>query len=131
VIFLRLLFYTLAMSTPTIDEKVILKQVTVRLLREDERETFDRMIEEQHYLHSARLAGESLRYVGELDGQWVALICFSGASYHLKGREKWIQWTPCQRARRLLFVVNSSRFLVLPEREKYPNMASRVLGFQN
>jgi hypothetical protein len=28
----------------------------------------------------------------------------------------------------LLFVVNNSRFLVLPERERYPNLASRVLG---
>ena len=33
-----------------------------------------------------------------------------------------------QRARRLGFVVNNSRFLVLPERARYPNLASRVLG---
>jgi hypothetical protein len=116
------------MSTPKIDEKELLKRITVRLAREDEREVYDQTLEQQHYLHSARLAGQTMRYIAELDGQWVGLICFSAASFHLKGREKWIQWTPRQRARRLLFVVNNSRFLVLPEREKYPNMASRMLG---
>jgi hypothetical protein len=84
-----------------------------------------------HYIFavaSAHLAGQTLRYVAELDGQWVALICFSAAALHLKGRERWIGWTPRQRARRLLFVVNNSRFLLLPERARYPNLASRVLG---
>jgi hypothetical protein len=40
----------------------------------------------------------------------------------------WLGWTPRQRARRLGFVVNNSRFLVLPERQRLPNLASRVLG---
>ena len=39
-----------------------------------------------------------------------------------------IGWTPRQRARRLGWVVNNSRFLVLPERQRYPNLASRVLA---
>lgn len=113
---------------PQRPEPEVLKRVTVRLLREDERETFDRTLEQQHYLANARVAGQTLRYVAELDGQWVALIGFSAAALHLKGREKWVGWTPRQRARRLGFVVNNSRFLVLPERQRYPNLASRVLG---
>lgn len=126
------------MSTPLApSEPEILKRVTVRLLREDERPQFDRLLETQHYLASARLAGQTLRYVAELDlpasrgqagGQWVALLTFSAAAFHLKLRERWIRWTPRQCARRLLFVVNNSRFLVLPERTRYPNLASRVLG---
>jgi hypothetical protein len=107
------------MSTPKIDEKELLKRITVWFAREEKRELFDLTLEKHHYLHSARLAGLMLRYIAELDGQWVALFCFSAASIHLKGREKWIHWTPRQRARRLLFVVNNSRSLVLPEREKY------------
>jgi hypothetical protein len=66
--------------------------------------------------------------VAELDGEWVALVCFGSAALHLKAREDWIDWTPRQRARRLNFVANNSRFLVLPERNSYPNLASRVLG---
>jgi hypothetical protein len=105
-----------------------LKRVTVRLVREEERGEFDFRLEEDHYLHSAHLSGQTLRYVAEVDGVWVALLCFGAAALHLKAREQWIEWTPQQRARRLVFVVNNSRFLVLPLRQKYPNLASRVMG---
>jgi hypothetical protein len=106
----------------------VLKRITLRLVGEEEREAFERTLEEQHYLANARLAGQSLRYVAELDGRWVALLTFSAAALHLKAREKWLGWTPRQRARRLGLVANNSRFLVLPERQRYPNLASRVLG---
>ena len=122
---------------PLASESDLLQRVTVRLVRDDERDAFDRCLEHQHYLASARLAGQTLRYVAQLDlpasrgqagGQWVAWLTFSAAALHLKGREQWIRWTPRQRARRLGLVVNNSRFLVLPERARYPNVASRVLG---
>jgi len=109
-------------------ESDLLRQVTVRLITPEERDGFDQLLEQRHYLQSARLGGPSLRYVAEVDGQWVALITFSGASPHTKAREQKIRWTPRQRARRLGFVVNNSRFLVLPERQRYPNLASRVLA---
>jgi hypothetical protein len=110
------------------NESDLLPRVTVRQLHEHERPEFDRLLEEKHYLHASVLTGESLRYVAELDGQWVALIAFSAASLHLKAREVWLGWSPRQRARRLALVVNNSRFLVLPERQRFPNLASRVLG---
>lgn len=109
-------------------ETDLLKKVEVRLLRDDERERFDQLLCERHYLHSACLVGQGLRYVAEFQGQWVALLTFSAAALHLKAREQWIGWTPRQRARRLPLIVNNSRFLVLPERERWPNLASRVLG---
>jgi hypothetical protein len=105
-----------------------LRRVTVRLVLPEERERFDCLLETKHYLRSARVGGPSLRYVAEVDGDWVALLVFSGAAPHTKAREEKIRWTPRQRARRLCFVVNNSRFLVLPERQRYPNLASRVLA---
>jgi len=114
-----------AKETP---EAEILKRIMVRLIRADERERFDRALEQEHYLHSARLGGQSLRYVAELDGQWIALISFSAPALNIKAREKWIKWSPRQRARRLCFVVNNSRFVVLTNRERYPNVASKVLA---
>lgn len=113
---------------PVANETDVLKRVNLRLLHEHERPEFDRLLTEKHYLHEAGLTGESLRYVAELDGQWVALLAFSAGSLHLKAREKWLGWSPRQRARRLALVVNNSRFLVLPERARFPNLASRVLG---
>src|ERR1017187_6944638 len=109
-------------------ETEFLPKVRVRLIVPQERACFDELLEREHYLHSARMGGQSHRYVAEVEGQWVALITFSGAAPHTKAREHKIRWTPRQRARRLCFVVNNSRFLVLPERARYPNFASRVLG---
>jgi len=113
---------------PLPPESEVLRRVTVRLIRDDEKARFDQLLEDLHYLQSATLAGQNLRYVAELDGQWLALLTFSAAALHLKGRERWIGWTPRQRSRRLLFVVNNSRYLLLPQRERYPNLASRVLA---
>ena len=110
------------------DETNVLARVTIRLLREEERSAFDYLLQEKHYLESSTLVGQSLRYVAELDGQWVALIAFSAPALHVKARERWIGWSPRQRARRLGLIVNNSRFLVLPERQRYPNLASRVLS---
>lgn len=109
-------------------EQDLLAKVTVRLLREDELGRFNYHLQEEHYLQSSRLAGQWLRYVAEWDGQWLALLSFSAPALHLKGRERWIGWSSRQRARRLGLVVNNSRFLILPERQRYPNLASRVLG---
>src|SRR5881296_2036371 len=112
----------------TASEPEFLRKLTVRLIAAAEKDRFDQLLEKEHYLHSARLGGQSLRYVAEVDGQWVGLLTFSGAAPHTKAREQKIRWTPRQRARRLCFVVNNSRFLVLPDRKRYPNLASRVLA---
>ena len=109
-------------------ESNVLDRVTVRLAREDEVGQFNYYLEKNHYLESSRLVGQWLRYVAEVDGQWVALLSFSAPALHLKARELWIGWSARQRARRLGLVVNNSRFLVLPARQRYPNLASRVLG---
>ena len=115
--------------TPKIEsESNVLDRVTVRLVAESEISRFNYHLQEDHYLESSRFAGQSLRYVAEVDGQWVALLTFSAAALHLKARERWIGWSPRQRARRLGLGVNNSRFLVLPERHRYPNLASKVLG---
>jgi len=105
-----------------------LGQVVVRLIEPWERARFDQLRIEKHYLHRARIGGRSLRYVAEFNGAWVALLCFSGAAPQVQAREKWIGWSVRQRARRLGFVVNNSRFLMLTDRHAYPNLASRVLG---
>ena len=114
-----------AKSAPEVD---FLGKVAVRLLADNEVGQFNFYLEREHYLESSRFAGQSLRYVAEVDGQWVALLSFSAPALHLKARERWIGWSARQRARRLGLVVNNSRFLVLPERQRYPNLASRVLG---
>jgi len=106
----------------------LLERASIRLMEEGERERFDRLLEEEHYLKSSRIGGRHVRYVAEADGRWIGILAFSGAAPHLKAREKWLGWRPRQRARRLGFLINNSRFLLLVERERHPNLASKVLG---
>lgn len=106
----------------------ILERVRVRLIKPEEKARWDELIAERHYLRNAHLVGRQLRYVAEVDGQWVALVGWSEAAYHLKWREQWIGWSVEQRLARRKFVVQNSRFLLLVERRQYPNLASRVMG---
>lgn len=104
----------------------LLDGVSVRLICDSERERYDAILDKQHYLKSGQLVGEQLRYVAECGGQWLALLSWSAGSYHLADRDDWIGWNGEQRCRRLPFVVNNSRFLIL-DGVDCVNLASRVL----
>lgn len=114
---------------PSLTEQQMLDQVTVRLLEPDEQERcrYGELMCRHHYLKGDTLVGEQLRYVAEVDGQWVALLSWSAAAYHLRDREEWLGWNAQQRRRRLALVVNNARFLILPKVD-CPNLASRVLA---
>jgi hypothetical protein len=106
----------------------ILARVTIRLIEPVEKVRWDELICERHYLKSANLVGRQLRYVAELDGQWIALVGWNVAAYHLRPREDWAEWSIEQRLRRRKFWAQNSRFLLLSQPGEYPNLASRVLG---
>ena len=110
----------------TPEQQTLLDQVQVRLIRSEERERFDRLMLEGHYLHNVQIVGEQLRYVAEYQGQWVALMIWSAGAYKLKLREQWIGWSDRQKKRRLPLVVNNSRFFI-PEPYHIPNLASKVM----
>jgi hypothetical protein len=109
------------------DEPTLLQQVAVRLLASSERRRFDRLLKEKHYLHNPTLVGQALRYVVEIDGQWVALLTFSSAAWHLKARDRWLEWSPRQVEERRQLIAQNSRFLLLTSPGECPNLASRVL----
>jgi hypothetical protein len=106
----------------------VLARVSVRLIEPGEKAAWDQLITERHYLKNAHLVGRQLRYIAELDGQKIALLGWNVAAYHLKGREEWIGWTIEQRLKRRKFVAQNSRFLLLVDRGRYPNLASRILA---
>ena len=106
---------------------MLLKEVTVRLIEDFERERFDEELVAKHYLKSANAVGRVLRYVAEYRGQWVALLMFNSAAYHLKPRDQWLHWVGPQVAQRRHLIAQNSRFLVLAAPGKWPNLASRVL----
>lgn len=110
-------------------EQAVLDRVVVRLVAPDEKVRWDDPIITRHYLKNATRVGEQLRYVAELDGQWLALLGWSAAAYHLKGRDARIGWSVEQRRRRLHLLANNARFLVLlTEPDQLPNLPTRVLA---
>jgi hypothetical protein len=111
---------------PTPEEQVVLDQMTVREVRPEEIARFNRHLEAEHYLKSAQLVGEHLRYVATWQGQWLALASWSAPALHLKDRDAFIGWSEEQRRQRLALVVNNSRLLILPDCH-YPNLASRFM----
>jgi hypothetical protein len=112
-------------GTPS--EPILLKEVTVRLIEDSERERFDEELITKHYLKNAHAVGRVLRYVAEYRGQWVALLVFNSPAYHIKLRDHWLHWTAPQVPQRRHLIAQNSRFLILAAPGQWPNLASRVL----
>ncbi len=110
-----------------VDRAVDLRRVSVRPIEASERDRFDRLLIEQHYLHRSVLVGEALRYVATDGERWLALLAWSTAAFKCKPRDQWIGWPERLRWRRLELIANNARFLVLAEARR-PHLASRVLG---
>src|SRR5437867_656451 len=108
-------------------EPLLPEAVTVRFIEGSERGRFDEDLATKHYLKNANAVGRVLRYVAEYRGQWVALLMFNSAAYHLKPRDRWLHWVGSQVAQRRHLIAQNSRFLVLAAPGKWPNLASRVL----
>jgi hypothetical protein len=111
---------------PTPNEQHVLEHLTVRLIRPEEVAQCNQLLVAHHYLKSAHLVGEHVRYVATHKGQWLALATWNAAALHIKARDQFIQWTEEQRRARLPLVVNNSRLLVLPQCH-YPNLISRFM----
>ena len=94
-------------------EAEVLNQILVRLIHPEEQSRWDESVSQHHYLKSARLVGEQLRYVVEYQGQWLGLIGWSAAAYHIGARDQWIGWSDNQRRARLPLLANNARFCLL------------------
>jgi hypothetical protein len=109
-------------------EASVLEQIVVRLIEPHEQERWDQLVSQHHYLKNANLVGERLCYVVEHGGQWLALLGWSAAAYHIRARDQWIGWDSNQRRARLRLLANNARFCLLTEPGQYPNLASRALA---
>ncbi|MBS4007852.1 MAG: ISAs1 family transposase [Clostridium sp.] len=104
-----------------------LQSLVVRPIKPEEEPQWNRLMDEHHYLGFRQLVGESMKYVAELNGQWVALLGWGTAAFKCGSRDEWIGWSREQQWRRLLFLANNARFLILPQ-VRMPNLASKILS---
>lgn len=112
-----------------LNEREALSRVRViPIVAADERRRWDELMKTWHYLRSARMVGEQLRYAAVVDGEWVALLGWSAATLKSGPRRDWVGWQDVVQERQHLHqVVQNARFLILPEC-RVKNLASRVLA---
>ena len=89
---------------PGVEEQRVLDELEIDLLvAPTQQARWNRLVKERHYLRRARLVGEQCRYAVSYQGQWVALLGWSAAAWHLGPRDEWLGWSEEQRRRRLHF----------------------------
>lgn len=93
----------------------------------EEEATWNQYVERYHYLGYQKPFGCPLRYFAQSDRGVLGCVLLAGAARAIAVRDEWIGWTAQQRMRNLPWVVNNSRFLVLPW-VKVRHLASHVLA---
>jgi hypothetical protein len=95
---------------------------------ESAREELASALAEFHYLGHRGTVGENLHYTVRCGrGRFLAGALFGAAAWKCGARDRWIGWSPKQRARGLHLLTNNTRFLVAPWVE-VPHLASWMLG---
>ena len=87
-------------------------------------------IERYHYLGYRVPVGAQLRYLVCAEGhgdQVLACLQWSSPAWKMAARDGWIGWDAAQRARNLPYLVNNSRFLILPW-VRVKGLASKILA---
>lgn len=93
-----------------------------------ERKRFAAALAEFHYLGYRGTVGENLQYaVSDTAGRLLACLLFGSPAWKCQSRDEFIGWSVEQRQRRLNFITNNTRFLILPF-VRVPHLASWILG---
>ena len=88
------------------------------------------LVERYHYLGYRVPVGAQLRYLvrSEHSGEAVlACLQWTSAAWKMAVRDRWIGWSAVERARNLPYIVNNSRFLILPW-IRVMGLASKILA---
>lgn len=87
-------------------------------------------IERYHYLGYRVPVGANLRYLvrsGACPERVLACLQFSSPAWKMAVRDQWIGWSDRQRRQNLQYIVNNSRFLILPW-VRVRGLASKILS---
>lgn len=117
------------MKSPIIAEDMppqALRLLDVREWADEEMEAFTALLNERHYLNAPDNRRCHLRQAVFYEGKVVALLIWSTCARCLAGRDQFIGWDPRTRQKRLGYVVQNNRFLLLPKKRP-DNLASRIL----
>jgi hypothetical protein len=91
---------------------------------------FREYLDRYHYQHYRVPFGAHVRYLVRSEHspeRVLACLLWTSPAWKLAERDRWIGWSPEQRARNLQFIVNHSRFLILPW-VRVKGLASKILS---
>jgi hypothetical protein len=89
--------------------------VTIALVRHTELEPlYNSLVNQYHYLGYRQIVGQHLKYLAFLGDRPVACLGWGSAAWAVKSREAFIGWDKPTKGNNLAFVVNNTRFLILP-----------------
>jgi len=92
-----------------------LRPVRVEMVRHTDLEPlYDSLIDQYHYLGYVQIVGHHLKYMAFAGDTPVACIGWGSAAWAVEAREQFVGWTQPVKNKSLHFVMNNTRFLVLP-----------------
>ena len=104
------------------------KPLEIKVIGSKDKKKFNELAGKFHYMGEGHAAGDTMRMVVTVDGEWIALFLWGAAAYRLKDRDQFIGWNATQQAQRQKLIVQNRRFVLLVNRGEHPNLASRMLG---
>jgi hypothetical protein len=115
-------------QTPLQGKPSHLPPVTLKIVRNTSLEPlYNSLVQQHHYLGYRQIVGNHLKYIAFIDERPVACLGWGSAAWSVKSRDSFIGWDKPTKENNLHFVVNNTRFLILPwVSVKY--LASRILA---
>jgi hypothetical protein len=102
--------------------------VQLRIVRgRQQSRLWNEYVHRYHYLGYKPLPGAQLRYFVLSENNIIALLGFGASAWQCAPRDKYIGWSHDQRKKKLQYIVNNARFLILPW-VKCKNLASKLLS---
>jgi hypothetical protein len=105
-----------------------LPRLQLRIVRgRQQSRLWNEYIHRYHYLGYKPLPGAQLRYFVISENNIIALLGFGASAWQCAPRDKYIGWTHDQRKKKLQYIINNARFLILPW-VTCKNLASKILS---
>lgn len=105
-----------------------IKPIELRQVRKTSDEfLWNELVYKYHYLSYRIIVGSHLKYIAFYKGRPLACLAWGAAIWALQCRDQFIGWTHNQRKKNLKFVVNQTRYLILPW-INVKNLASHLLS---
>lgn len=105
-----------------------LPSIELKLVRHTNLEPlYNSLIQQHHYLGFRQIVGNHLKYIAFIEERPVACLGWGSPAWSVKSRDAFIGWNKSTKEKRLHFIANNTRFLILPWISiKY--LASKVLA---